>query len=157
MDVTWVVVADSSRARLFTLGRQNQLGELQDFVNPAGRDSDRALSSDASGRFGNGMRAGAQAGGQAHTAEPHVTPVEHANEQFARYIAQVLQQGLQQQRYNKLCLVAAPKFLGQLRLSLDSQVEKRLSHTLARDIASMNVPQLEAYLRQARDRNGGGS
>ena len=90
-------------------------------------------------------------------AEPQVTPVEHANAQFARHIAQVLQQGLQQQRYNKLCLVAAPKFLGQLRLSLDTQVEKRLSHALARDVASMNVPQLEAYLQQALDRDGGDS
>ncbi|MGK5074150.1 host attachment protein [Janthinobacterium sp. ZB1P44] len=33
----------------------------------------------------------------------------------ARHIAQLLQQGLQQRRYNKLCLVAAPKFLGRLR------------------------------------------
>lgn len=71
MDVTWVVVADSSRARLFALGQQNQLGELQDFVN------------------------------------------------------------------------------------LDAQVEKRLSHALARDVASMNVPRLEAYLQQALDRSGG--
>ncbi|WFR81026.1 host attachment protein [Janthinobacterium rivuli] len=47
MDVTWVLVADSSRARLFALGQQNQLGELQDFVNPAGRDNDNALNSDA--------------------------------------------------------------------------------------------------------------
>ena len=29
MDVTRVVVANSSRARLFALGQQNQLGELQ--------------------------------------------------------------------------------------------------------------------------------
>ncbi|KKO62295.1 Protein required for attachment to host cell [Janthinobacterium sp. KBS0711] len=155
MDVTWVVVADSSRARLFALGQQNQLGELQDFVNPAGRETENALNSDASGRFGSGMRAGTQAGTQAHTTEPRVAPVEHANEQFARQIAQVLQQGLQQRRYSKLCLVAAPKFLGQLRLSLDAQVEKRLNHALARDVASMNVPQLEAYLQQALDRDGG--
>lgn len=157
MDITWVVVADSSRARLFVLGQKNQLGELQDFVNPAGRENDNALSSDASGRFGNGMHAGTQAGTQGHTAEPHMTPVEHANAQFARHIAQVLQQGLQQRRYSKLCLVAAPKFLGQLRHSLDAQVEKRLSHALARDVASMNVPQLEAYLQQALDRGGGAS
>ena len=55
MDVTWVVVADSSRARLFALGQQNQLGELQDFINPAGRETENALNSDASGRFGSGL------------------------------------------------------------------------------------------------------
>lgn len=67
----------------------------------------------------------------------------------------MLQQGLQQRRYNKLCLVAAPKFLGRLRQSLDAQVEKRLSHALVREVASMTVPQLEACLQQALDRSGG--
>ena len=155
MDVTWVVVADSSRARLFALGQQNQLGELQDFTNPAGRENDKALNSDESGCFGGGMHTGSQAGTQAHTTEPRQTPVEHENEKFARHIAQVLQQGLQQHRYSKLCLVAAPKFLGQLRQCLHTQVEKRLSHTLAKDVVSMNVPQLEAYLQEALDKRGG--
>ncbi|MGK5067267.1 Protein required for attachment to host cell [compost metagenome] len=152
MDATWVVVADSSRARFFVLGQQNQLGELQDLVNPAGHANDNALNSDESGRFGGGMRSGTQAGTQAHTTEPRVTPVEHENERFARHIAQLLLQGLQQQRYSKLCLVAAPKFLGQLRHSLDTQVEKHVRHALARDVASMNVPQLETYLRQTLDK-----
>jgi protein required for attachment to host cells len=149
MGVTWVIVADSSRARLFELGPHNGLSELQDFSKPEGREKNSELHSDVDGHFGGAMRTGTQAGTQAHTSEPQRMPAAQANDMFARQLANLLRQGLHQQRYSSLLLVAAPKFLGQLRPCLDTQVEKCITHGLPNNIASMPVQQLEAYLQQA--------
>ena len=149
MDTTWIVVADSSRARIFErIERQRHLREVDDFVNPAGRADATDLHSDERGRFyGKGERY------QGHTAEPAVGPVQHENEVFARDVAQHLTKALGEHRYQRLYLLAAPKFLGLLRGNLHKDVQKVVEEELAKDISGLSLHQVEAYLR---DRAGNG-
>jgi len=52
MHMQWVVVADKNRARIFqTEGRLDDLVEVEDLLNPQGRQEEAELSSDAKGRF----------------------------------------------------------------------------------------------------------
>ena len=69
MPTTWIVAADSSRARILqVVGREHRLVEIQDFVNPKGRMDDRELITDAHPRFdGHGC---ALAQGYAHAILP---------------------------------------------------------------------------------------
>jgi protein required for attachment to host cells len=143
MDTTWIVLADSSRARIFERPKHaRHLRELDDFVNPAGRIDAANLRSDEGGRFyGKGERY------QGHTAEPAVGPVQHENALFARDVAEHLNKALGAQRYQHLYLLAAPKFLGLLRGNLHKEVQKVVVEELAKDISGLSRHQVEAYLR----------
>lgn len=48
MTITWILIADSSRARIFEKKEsEKHLREVDDFVNAAGRSEDNELQTDA--------------------------------------------------------------------------------------------------------------
>ncbi|HAT31160.1 MAG TPA: host attachment protein [Janthinobacterium sp.] len=143
MDTTWIVIADSGRARVFERGdtRKHRLRETETFINPGGRSDDKALRSDDKGRFSG-------RGNHVNTAEPAVDPVEHENEIFARDLAHYLDSARNAGRYGHLCLIAPPKFLGLIRGQLHKEVQKMISAELPKDISNLTVAQVEAYLRE---------
>jgi protein required for attachment to host cells len=148
MDTTWIMAADSSRARIFErLEHERNLRELLDFVNPSGRADATDLRSDERGRFyGKGERY------QGHTADPQVDPVQHESELFARDVAGHLNKAYGEQRYQRLVLVAAPKFLGLVRGKLHKDVQQAVVEELPKDISGFNLHQVEAYLRERIDK-----
>ncbi len=144
MGMQWVVVADSSRARIFqTAGNLESLQEVQDLLNPQGRMDEAAQRHDAKGRFyGKGERE------QAHTAEPNVTKEAHDADQFSREIGRVLADACDAHRYDSLVVVAPPAFLGRLRHALPERVERRVTRQLDREITGWDGAQVGAYLKQ---------
>ncbi len=141
----WVIVADSSRARIFqSAGNIQHLQEIQDLLNPEGRTDDADLRKDAKGRFyGKGEQH------QAHTAEPDVTKEAYDAEQFSREIGRMLAEACDAYRYDSLVVVAPPEFLGRLRRALPERVKRCVSRQLDREITGWDSRQLEAYLQQA--------
>jgi hypothetical protein len=74
METTWIVVADSSRARILEIARRSrEIREIEDLVNPAGRAHNRDLLVDAYGR----VHAKGGAGQPGHVTPPGTEPVEH--------------------------------------------------------------------------------
>ena len=144
MRTRWVVVADSSRARIFELtGRDRGLRELDDLVNPAGRLDDRDIDADAKGRyFGKGERE------QAHTAEPEVPPVQHKIELFSKQLGHYLDQACLEQRFDELHLIAPPKILGLIRQNIGDKVRQAIAEEIPKDLAWFQGPQIEEYLRR---------
>ena len=109
MNETWIVVADSDRARLFALSPDGRgLEEIEDLVNPEGRTPGRELVSDRP------QRTFESSNSARHAMEPTTSPQEHAAEQFARQIAAELDHGLAEHRSEHLVLVAPPAVLGAL-------------------------------------------
>jgi len=143
MQNIWIVAADNSRARIFTLHVPDKTPELvEEFDNPQGRAHNRDLVTDGNGRyFGKGERT------QGHTAPPAESAVEHEVELFAKRIAAHLEQARVQQRFDALRLVAAPKFLGLLRQNLSKEVEKLVDDSLAKDVAWFDDNALAEYLK----------
>ncbi len=144
MGMQWVVVADSSRARIFqTAGNMEQLQEVQDLLNPEGRMDGADLRHDAKGRFyGKGERA------QAHTGEPNEAREACDADQFSREICRVLADACDAHRYDSLVVVAPPAFLGRLRHALPERVERRVARQLDREITGWDGVQVSAYLKQ---------
>jgi protein required for attachment to host cells len=136
---TWIVAADSSRARFLQVaGRERRLTEIEDLLNPAGRMDDRELTTDATPRFhGTGGPASDREEPSAH---------EHETELFAKRIAEHLDKARTQQRYDKLYLVAPPKFLGLLRKKLDKEVEKRVVDEIDKDLSWFDPRDIARYL-----------
>lgn len=134
MDKTWVVVADSSRARILEIPpRGREIHEIEDFVNPHGRAQSRELVTDADGR--NNLRASA-AGNPRRGTFPSGDPVQHETELFAKRLCEVLDLARSQHRYEQLYLVAAPKFLGLLRSNLSKEAGRLVTQEIDKDLSA---------------------
>ena len=113
VEPTWVVVAESSRARIFVMdGLQSPLREVEDLVNPEGRAHERELTSDRPGRTIDST------GRKRHSKQAPVSPREQRVINFARTLAERIEHARTQGAFQRLILVAAPEFLGLLRGSL---------------------------------------
>jgi protein required for attachment to host cells len=147
MNVIWILIADSSRARIFEKKEsEKRLREVGDFVNAAGRADDNELRTDERGRFyGKGERY------QGHTDEPAVSAVEHEDDIFSHVLANYLDDARNAHRYSRLYLIAGPKFLGLMHSSLKEEVRELIVDELAKDISTMGVGELENYLHGKLD------
>ena len=152
MQTTWIVAADSSRARIFEVhGPQDHLHEIEDFANPAGRSSDSEIRTENLGRFGGktgGRASPYQAGGgRANTGEPDVSPVEHETELFSKTVSDYLDKAHAEHRYDKLCLIAFPKFLGLMRQNMSKEVRKLVEDEVPKDISGLETREIEDYVK----------
>jgi protein required for attachment to host cells len=139
MQKKWVVVAESSRARIFeTMGFNQPLREIQDLAHPEGRLPARELKSDRPARIFRGREQ------EKHPVSPHVEPRRQEAINFARQIADLLENAGAKGEYNELILIAAPEFLGILRENLNPATEKRVVKTVNKNI----VHQDEATIRE---------
>jgi protein required for attachment to host cells len=146
MATTWLVAADDSRARVLQVtDRERHLTEIQDLVNPAGRAQDRELQTDAEPRF-NGTRGGPPSDAERQGA------VEHSVRVFAREVGRYLDKARIAQRFDRLVLVAPPKFLGALRKELHKEVEKLVAEELPKDLSWFNAREIERYFAKESER-----
>ncbi|WP_341501485.1 host attachment protein [Gallaecimonas sp. GXIMD4217] len=113
MKDTWLVVADSSRARFFDVAdRKGTLKELDALAHPESRLHEGKMTSDRPGhaRDGNGMAR--------YSIDSDQGAKTHEAMRFAKEVSQYLEAKRQGKAYEQLVLVASPKFLGQLRNEL---------------------------------------
>jgi protein required for attachment to host cells len=142
MQTTWIIVADSSRGRIFEVLPTQQLHEIEDFLHPEGRRSTRELKTDAEGRyFAQGNRF------QTHTSSPQVDALEHEMELFAKTLSERLEKGRVEQSYERLCVIAPPKFLGLLRNKLNAKTRKLIEKELPKDLSWFSAADIENYVK----------
>jgi len=159
MTTTWIAVADEGRARIFSARPQVALRELEDLLAIDSRRDEHAQAQDAYGHLGGSISGGSisgggggtlhsrHVGGPGHSAEPRTNSADHRAQQFARQLAQRLEAGLHAESYQRLILVAAPRFLGHLRLSLPTAVRKRLAFDVAKDFSKLSLAEIEQRLQ----------
>ena len=136
MSKHWVMVADKSKARIFTVA--DPRGALLDEVvleHPQAREREQALTSDRPGRSFDSKGQGRHAMGTS------VEPDQQETIRFAKQIADHVQAAHNEGRCDRLLLVAGPPLLGLLRESLKtltglrvSEIEKNLGQYDAREI-----------------------
>ncbi|MDH5387446.1 MAG: host attachment protein [Gammaproteobacteria bacterium] len=132
-----IVVADSTRARIFTTdSAHSPLLEIETMAHPEGRLHDRDVTSDLPGKD-------AGAGGSGgHAYEAKTDPKKHELAEFAKRLADHLDDARTANKLSNLLLVAEPAFLGELRAHLSSQtkalivfeLDKNLTHHSPEDI-----------------------
>jgi protein required for attachment to host cells len=142
MQTTWILAADSSRARIFEVAEKEQrLHEIKDFANPEGRSSERELQTDMQGRVhGYGQQYRSHS-----TAE--MEGVEHANELFSKELARYLDKARNDRQYQKLYLIAPPKFLGLLRSNLGKEVQKLVAEEIGKDLSWLSEHDIDRHLK----------
>ncbi|MDO8941404.1 MAG: host attachment protein [Methylicorpusculum sp.] len=126
---TWVVVADSSRARFFSLvSRTEPMQELDGMVHVESRMRELDEVSDRQGGIAGGHGEGD------HTFEAPTDFKHHEAQLFAKQIGVKLERGRVNNEYAKLILVAPPAFLGVLRESLNSHVSDLVINSMHKNL-----------------------
>jgi protein required for attachment to host cells len=145
MQTTWVIAADSSRARIFEAHGAKEFREIEDFLNPAGRERYQDLRTDAKGRFyGKGERY------QGHTADPDIDAPVHETELFSKKVTEYLDKGRVEHRYDELFLIAYPKFLGMLRENLSKEAQQLIRDEIPKDISKLDEREIHDFYVQNR-------
>lgn len=145
MQTTWIVAADSSRARIFEVhGNKEHLQEIQDFANPAGRSRTSEIESDKRGHF---FATPEATHGEGDSYQPRVEAVEHETEMFSKQISEFLDHACNEHRYDKLCLIAYPKLLGMMRKNLSKETQRLVEDEVSKDISWKDTREIEDYVR----------
>ena len=141
MNKTWVVVAESSRARIFsTTGARAGLDEIEGLAQPEARLKERDLVSDSHGRsFDSG-------GTGRHAMGREVDQKHHEAATFARTIAEYLERGRNGGNYQKLILIAPPAFLGLLRKSMHAGCRDRVVASINKNLVQHESSDIRDHL-----------
>jgi protein required for attachment to host cells len=141
MKSTWIIVADSARARIFTLsGIGGKLQEITDLAHPESRLHDRELTSDLPGRAFDSHGQGR------HGMEQATDPQEREAQAFATEIARHIDRGQREGNFDSLVLAAPPKFLGQLRPELSKPARNALIGELDKNLVKADEKTIERHL-----------
>ena len=141
---TWVLVADSSRARLFAASQRGKPWKLvESLEHPASRakaaDIDPTERGTQKQSFGFGSPA----------MEPKNSPRRVEQLHFGEELAHKLDAGLKHGKYGALVLVAGPRFLGELKGMLDVQVSKCVIAAIDKDYTHLDERELIERLEDA--------
>lgn len=141
MTYTWVVVADSTRARIFDAESSSAgLSEVETLTHPEGRMHDRDITSDLPGRSFDSK------GNARHAMEPPTDPKHELAIEFARTIARHLDAARVKRDYEQLVIVAAPTFLGLLREQLNNTCRKLVAFELNKNLVQNTPEEIRSHL-----------
>jgi protein required for attachment to host cells len=141
MAISWVLAADSSHAKI--LRADNRVGPLvaiEELEHPESRMKDTELYADEPGR------AFDSAGQGRHAMENEVDAKKEESLRFAKQLCEKLRQAAVDKAFDKLYIVAAPAFLGELRDCLDDQVKSRVAGEVAKDVVKQSPEEIRQKL-----------
>ena len=143
MHTSWVIVTDSTRARIFEKkGANEPLTEFEDLVDPSSFENQNELEHHTRGRFHD------VGTGHSHTNDPSVSPLAHKNDLFAKSIALCLDKGRKDSKYHRLYLISSPHFLGTLRNKLGKEVNRLIENEWSEEISDYSAADIEQFLKE---------
>ncbi|MDQ3775040.1 MAG: host attachment protein [Pseudomonadota bacterium] len=129
----WVVVAESTRARIFAFQQAGlAMQELEGLTHPASRAHERDLPGRSFDSFGSGR----------HAMEEEVSLKQQKAIVFAREISDRLELARTCGEFDQLTLVAAPAFLGLLRENLSAVTHKLIVRTIDKSLVQRNEAEI---------------
>ncbi len=137
-----VVVADSSRARIFTTDSPSSpLNEIETMAHPEGRMHEQNMVSDLPGKdFGQ------DAGTGGHAYQDETEPKQQEVIDFAKRIADYLDDTRKSNKLGRLLIVAAPAFLGELRKQMSEQTNEFVVFESAKNLTQHSVEDIRNHL-----------
>jgi protein required for attachment to host cells len=140
MENTWVLVADSSRARLFVAASHTSpLTEFESLTHAEAKQHEQKMTSDLPGH-----QAGSD--GRHHSVGSETDPKKFEAIQFARQIAKHLDDAHNKHIFTQLVVVAAPAFLGLLREQLTPNVTKLITLELDKNLSQHSAEDIRQHL-----------
>jgi protein required for attachment to host cells len=141
MTGTWILVAESSRARLYRAdNRKSPISEVEALENPSGRLHEGDLVSDRPGSDGGSVGQGRRVLDDKTSARQH----EHIS--FAKQLADRLNAARTDGEFSRLVLAAPPAFLGLLRDNLNKEVMDMVYAQVDKNLVQQPAEALRAYM-----------
>lgn len=141
MSHLWVLVAESSRAKLYrSNGRMAPLTEIEDLLDPEGRMHEGDLVSDRAGSDGGSVGQGR------HVFDQQTTASRQVHAEFARILASHLTEAHNAGSFDELILVAPPEFLGLLRENLSKPVRERVVQEVDKNLVQLPADAVREHL-----------
>ncbi len=140
---TWIVVADSTRARIFEHDRQQPAPELQLITNlehPAAQAHERDLTTDRPGRTFDRMGPGR------HAMSESVSPKDHEAGKWCKELSDEIEKARLNGSFDRMVIIAAPAFLGQLRKMLPTPTSRLVAHEIDKNLAHMDVQDIRDHI-----------
>lgn len=134
-DALWILVANASRARLFST---DELAENWNLREEFHHEESRTASRDLKNQPDN-PNAGTLHKPMTEVSNDGRQQLEH--DRFARMLAERLEEGLNHQAFERLVVAAPPEFLGRLRKAISPRVHQRLMLDFRADYS--NIPARE--------------
>ncbi|MCK4842227.1 MAG: host attachment protein [Methylococcales bacterium] len=140
MKSTWILVADSSRARIFVADTPSTIQEIEDFTHTEGRLHEQDMTSDLPGK------AAGVAGAGKHAYQDQIGPKEQEAINFAKSIAKHFDEAHSANKFDRLMIISDPSFLGKLRKHLSDQSQKAICFELDKNITTHSVDDIRKHL-----------
>lgn len=143
MEITWVLVANASTAKLYSLpesklkGSNANLKLVKALEHPESKVKDKDQVSDRLGHFGHG------------DFVEETEPKEHEADKFARECSDLLNEGRINHVYKSVVIVAPPTFYGLLGKHLNKHVTGLVIKTLNSDYTKISEDELIGHLNEA--------
>ena len=140
MSKTWVVVAESSRAKIYEVDKTDStktLKEISGFTHSVSRNHKQHL-------------AGNQQKESRHSqlTESLDTHKNHERAEFARSLGEHLNSARNKHQFTKLILMSPPKFLGDLRKNLGHETNKYVVSEIDKNLVRHNIKDIQAHIPQ---------
>lgn len=140
MKLTWILVADNTKARIFTADTPSSaLEELESFTHTEGRLHDREMTTDLPGKI-------KSADGGGHAFEQPTDPKKHEADNFAHQIAKHLEAAHNANQFEQLLIIAEPSFLGLLRQCLPEHIKQHVCFELDKNITAQSAAVIRKHL-----------
>ena len=141
MKSTIIIVADSSRARVFTADSSaSSLVEIETMAHPEGRMHEQDMVSDLPGKDSG------KGGGGDHAFQEKVEPKQKEIIEFATRIASYLDTARKANKLDQLFIIAAPSFLGELRKQLSDETRERIVFELDKNLTQHSNEDIRSHL-----------
>ena len=142
MTTTWILSANRSNASLFESDWPGKsMRRLQDISHPKGRLQNKDINTDKPGRSFDSMGQGR------HSMGSDQEPISHVAQQYASELAELLNKGRLTNAYEKLVLIAEPKFLGILRAALDKNTALLVVQSVNKELLDLKEEDVGKYLQ----------
>lgn len=145
----WFVVASQKTVKVFgEISNKNKLEQFKVLDNPLGRERIRELIRKLAGISTKSTGVGSVRYTETKRHNPH----EEAARQFAKTIAQFLNEEYRLKHFKTLTIVAEPHFLGKIRSAMDPKLKMSVIQWLKKDLQNTPKKTLNRFLLQTTGR-----
>jgi protein required for attachment to host cells len=138
----WVLVADSGNARILQLRREPaECHQVDMLTSPSQHLTTHEMVSDAKGRDFH------HHGGVGNTMQPRGDAHDLAEQAFCGTMVDKLEHAANQEKFERLAIIADPTTLGRLRKLMSKRLAERVKLELTRDLVKLPVKSLGERIR----------
>jgi protein required for attachment to host cells len=142
--VTWFVLANRTASVIYADKKNKPFYFIERLNNQIGTKMEGDLVADREGRIASVSNRTIR-----HAFEPKESKHEHFAKLFAKRIAEYLDKGHQEKKYDRLVIVAGPRFLGMLRNELKPAVRELIQHEVKHEYLQGSDQQIKKLILNA--------